>query len=304
MKILLSDLTRAQVEGIEGRMRPGVASGIGFLDARERLLEVVRRDYLVCRRLGISPTQIADRMESIVGKAYRLADLARRGKISLPLDAVRGMTEGHGTGIVVEERFCVTGQHWLGVQECPFEDQKGEPCKSLDYANADLCIENLDPRSVVHRIQSWFGFRDSRVVFPGLAIHLIRDHHFFEGSVRYRVDPGNVAAVLEIEVGVDYAPRRATEATWRFIEGTGDAYDSLEPVFREHFGRCMNDCDEVIELAEGVRIYVKGDTCSVIAEREHALGEGLVVRGAEWGAPVIHRGTSVCQRFQTSYVVP
>jgi len=137
----------------------------------------------------------------------------------------------------------------------------------------------------------------------GQSCALSSNHNFFEGSVRYRVDPKRVAAVLEIEVGVDYAPRRATEATWRFIEGTGKAYDLLEPFDREHFGRCMNDCDELIEPAEGVRIYVKGDTCSVIAEREHALGESLVVRGAEWGAPVINQGTWVYQRFETSYVV-
>ena len=80
MAILLSDLSLARVEAIEARMRPGVFSQIGFLDAHERLLDVIRHDEIACQKLGISPEQIGDRIESIVGKGYRLADLAERGR--------------------------------------------------------------------------------------------------------------------------------------------------------------------------------------------------------------------------------
>ena len=46
-----------------------------------------------------------------------------------------------------------------------------------------------------------------RLFFPGLIIHLIREHNFFEGSLKYRVEPEQIIKLLELEPGHDYTPQ-------------------------------------------------------------------------------------------------
>lgn len=181
-------------------MRPGMSSETGFLNAHERLLDVIRRDEAACQKLGVSLDQVADRLESIVVEAYRLADLSSRAHPS----SIDVLMAGDEAGIVVDDRFRVTGRHLLGRQGCPFEDEASQRCKEARYASADFTIENLryGERSTLRHVESLF--RRPLLEFPGLAIHLIRDHHFFEGSVRYRLAPRRAIAVLENQPGLDY----------------------------------------------------------------------------------------------------
>ena len=42
------------------------------------------------------------------------------------------------------------------------------------------------------------GVTGLRFAFPILALHMIADHHFFEGNVQYRVDPEAAARTLDL----------------------------------------------------------------------------------------------------------
>lgn len=40
--------------------------------------------------------------------------------------------------------------------------------------------------------------------FPGLIVHLVRDHHFFEGKgTPYRLEPTTAARVLELPIDAE-----------------------------------------------------------------------------------------------------
>ena len=82
-------------------------------------------------------------------------------------------------GKVIDSNFRVSGITYRGIQECPWKD-------SGNYSNLDFVITNL-------RL-------NESLPFPGLIVHLIRMHHFYEGRKSpYRVDPELAARILVIK---------------------------------------------------------------------------------------------------------
>jgi len=188
LKVLIEDLSPAAISRIEENMRPGAFSDSGFLGPHERLVDVVRRDERQLAKLALTTEQIADRLESIVLQAYRLRDLRDQE------DPGSSPTMLYELGIV-EGRYEVMHTQFFGFQECPFENTAGEPCSATH--GTDFHVRCRDDERELH--------------FAGLAIHLIRDHHFFEGNVHYRIDPGKVAEFLQLEPGWSYAPEWVQE---------------------------------------------------------------------------------------------
>jgi hypothetical protein len=165
----------AFILALERRLRPGGFSDFGFLGFTERLLDRLRTDDAWLHRHGITHEQIADRLEAVIG------------------DAERALKESHETTVVVD-RFAVEFSGSFGFQECPFS------LTSPSIAWPEF------------RQPEWCGFDGNnftihdpatkRSVFvPKLAIHLIRDHHFFEGNTPFRVDPEAIVTLLQIEPG-------------------------------------------------------------------------------------------------------
>src|SRR5512143_752038 len=105
MHLLISELSPDRLARIERRLRPGAASATGFLAPGERLAAVIARDAETLRALRVTPEQIADRLESIAGAAYRLSDLARRGRLQLDQAALDGFRHRAGPGITVGAQF-------------------------------------------------------------------------------------------------------------------------------------------------------------------------------------------------------
>lgn len=69
--------------------------------------------------------------------------------------------------------------HWCGYQTCPWD------CSSCLWSDLDFRIENERVGGVLKG--------------PGLIVHLIREHQFFEGSESpYRVDPMRLVQVLGV----------------------------------------------------------------------------------------------------------
>ncbi len=104
MKIVLSHLSASQIQAIERRRRPGQASEVGFLDASQHLEEMIAEDRQTCRKLGVTPENIADRLEGIVGRAARMVELTHRGQNQLRSEEIDGFLSAGNPGITVSER--------------------------------------------------------------------------------------------------------------------------------------------------------------------------------------------------------
>lgn len=284
MPLLIGDLSAERIAHIEHRMLPGQSSGIGFLTQGERLADIIARDETTCAVRGISPRQIADRLETLVGRAKRRVLLAlRRGERG---DEVEGFMNGRGGGVLLEG-FRITGIQYRGLQACPFEDTTGATCEPFIYSASNYCIEHVDTKRQIR--------------FPGLIIHLAREHHFFEGSVTYRLEPSDAIDVLGLERDVDYAPKYATEAIWHGVMATGDPYEKVKK--NSVVDVSIDDAREVVEVVPGIRIYVKESRCVLIAEREHLMEEPLLIDGTTWPAERFRPGTCVYARGKERYVL-
>lgn len=90
------------------------------------------------------------------------------------------------------EQFTVNTTSYFGYQNCPL-------CNSDEKANNDCRSDN---ESIVINKKT-----KEQIFIPGLIVHLIRKHQFFEGNTPYRVDPLNAIKVLDIEPNIDYKPK-------------------------------------------------------------------------------------------------
>ena len=281
----LQELSANQIAEIERRMRPGASSQGGFLANREQLAKVIARDEEACAKRGISPEQIADRLETLVGRADRRVSLALAIGDQDARSMIDGFMNDEGEGVSIEG-FRITGHHFRGLQECPFSDE----CERSPYACANYTLIQL---------------QSSRAItFPGLIFHLIRDHHFFEGDVPYRLDPGRAIDALELRPGIDYAPIYATETCWRPSSFTSNTYEKAiqHPVFRSQLFD-PEDARNVFDLAPGVRILWNGEMCIASADREHVVDAPLVIAGVTWPAMRLYKGTTIYVVEDDTYVV-
>lgn len=153
---------------VEELMRPGRLSTSGFLGPNERLEQVLTEDdRLVKTVLGTTHEVIADRIEYFV----------REGANATPF-SIDGI---HFDGTHVDEIYFVRCEEWMGGQECPYGDVK----TFMPYSSMDFQVTNK-------RL-------GEKLFFPGGIVHLIRNHHFYEGRESpYRVDPRRACRVLDI----------------------------------------------------------------------------------------------------------
>jgi hypothetical protein len=149
---------------IEARMRPGAFSKSGFLGPDERLADVIAADAHTLRRLHLDYVQIAAGIEALLAAAE--ASPARRASV--------GQLE------------CRV-QVYQGFQICPWaRDPRRGQCSAgqgVRHGSIDWRIRN---RATGEEMQG-----------SGLIVHLIRDHHFFEGKMSpNRVHPERLAHIL------------------------------------------------------------------------------------------------------------
>lgn len=176
MRLLPSELSSETIRRIERRMRPGGLSVAGFLDEQELLSDVVRRDEEILAGLGIEPERITDRLLELLVAANEEFQ-AQGGQVPRNGLIVNGRYHIYGFDVTVR-RF----------PTCPFESDDGQMCDGHRacerFAAHDFAIVN--------------GVTGLRFGFPILALHMIADHHFFEGNVQYRVDPEIAARTLDL----------------------------------------------------------------------------------------------------------
>ncbi len=298
MKVNVRELSAKQIKRIEKRMRPGGeaenASQSGFLARREGLIDVIERDERTLAELKITPEQIGDRLESLISQAYRIINLSLRGRVYLTEREVDSM-ECRGPGVLVEGKFLVAGVAYCGWQECPFESRQGEPCSDMIGSSVDYWIENI--------------VNGRKIEFPGLAIHLIRAHHFFEGSVEYRVDPVEVTLALELEPGKDYSLISESELVWVYAGSTSEGLERLERdgwsrhwSTNESYEDVYRNPDEIAILDDQICFYLRDDRCVSVARSDHFLERAPIIREAEWECREIPKGVQGWIRRERSYV--
>lgn len=144
-------------------MRPGEYSQSGFLGPDERLAEVLAADAHALAALDLSAERLAGGLRALLDPVVSVRKSAAR-----------------------------IGHHWIslkryrGFQRCPFEDGCGAGIgPDQRFASLDWQVRNLKT------LQALKG--------PGLIVHLIDAHGFFNGTqVPYRVEPGALARLLEL----------------------------------------------------------------------------------------------------------
>jgi hypothetical protein len=192
-----SAMRTISINELEERMRPAAYSSQGFLGQTESLENVVAQDSQTLKTLGISHEQIAIALENVMqcvkDQSYKLSEdnypefVEREGEGYIPdlyhpesiprfsLDNLPNTDVGY----LVGNKLQVFNVQYRGMQECPWG------CEYEEWGSFEFLILNRQSGKFV--------------TFPGLIVHLIRKHHFFEGlESPYRVDPAEVVQVLEL----------------------------------------------------------------------------------------------------------
>lgn len=147
-------------------MRPGVLSQDGFLGENESLKEVIEKDAETLKDMGITYDDLANKLDNLIKAAF---------------------SSGKKSARVGNYKIWII--QYCGFQICPWtQDIHSGQCTAgggPDYSSNDWKIRNLRTK------QEMSG--------SGLVVHLIREHHFFEGfETPYRVDPRELACLLEL----------------------------------------------------------------------------------------------------------
>ena len=191
---------------LEERMRPGACSEKGFLWPTESLEAVIDHDNQTLIRLGVSHDQIADALEHILQRLQDDRDWEREAKCEAP-DLYHPRSIPHyglgnlpatDVGYLVGSKHQLLIQQYRGWQDCPWGCPIDAGASSFDFL-------------ILNRQSGKF------VTGPGLIVHLIRKHHFFEGlGTPFRLDPARAVEVLELTGH----PASADRGVWRGARGT------------------------------------------------------------------------------------
>jgi hypothetical protein len=145
-------------------MRPGSFSRTGFLGRDESLVDVISRDAKTLSELDLSCVVLASELDELVTAAEASpAHQVRIGALECQVQVLQGF------------------------QICPWApDPDRRQCDAglgVRHASIDWRITDLETAEEMRG--------------PGLVIHLIRDHEFFEGRMSpNRVEPLQLARLL------------------------------------------------------------------------------------------------------------
>lgn len=268
----LHGLSQESIKMIEQQMRPGWSSEVGFLAPNDSLQEIIQRDLQVLEENNITGKQIGDRIETILGKARRHATLFYTGRSKLTREHIEGFTFNRGIGIPVENRYLLKATHCRGLQNCPFGTSKNECEDEHRYGFMDCSLTNMKT--------------GEEIDFPGLLVHLAREHSFFEGNTKYRVDPQKLIDVLELQSNVDYSPTYVEERGWfsHFSTGSTDISKLMD-----FYKDLIDSPEEVMKVKPGLTIYLKNRNNRLegllFCEEEIQFEEALLIHGT----PLIER---------------
>ncbi len=202
------------IEQLDQRMKPGGCSQAGFQAENEKLLEICLKDSTFLQNRRITHEQIADRLEAILIKADFL---------------LRQPRPSHGCFLDRSNRVAIIGKtlevptyfSTCGIQECPFSEDLADSKTWCGTGTSKIKIINMISGKCLNNITE-------------LHVHLIRDHHFFQGNTEYRLDPEAAIEVLGIESEIDYHVKTITDKSWKGIEYLGEFDEKILLAAREN----------------------------------------------------------------------
>jgi hypothetical protein len=171
LKEILSTLPQdpQKLRELEKKLRPRYlgryGSTEGFMGINESLKEILISDYITLRNLGITYSQIADRLDSLMEVGGRGGEIGR---------------------------FKFGGEISCGEQLCPWED--AHSCNQyIMWLVPKNGKKGFEPGEVFNALGS--------IEISGLMPHLIREHYFFEGKEsNYRINPEDIYEILNEEI--------------------------------------------------------------------------------------------------------
>lgn len=289
----IEDLSWREIRAIEKRMRPGRYSYEGFLGGeqgffrrKEKLRDVIERDAQLLEKYGITHKQVGDKLESLIGQAFRQWNLAERA--GQDYYAAR-----ENRGALIDGFLRVTAIGWMGSQFCPwFGDEHGTYCGEGSH---DFTVYNLKQKS--------------KIEFPQLMAHLVRDHHFFEGNTPYRLNPEDAIKLLELKPSMDYTPKTETETVWRMniftlppreIERLKKSAEKVpDAAMDRELSKYSLDENATLE------VYLAGDKGLLIANCPNFifLKRPLRIDGVEFtGGTRIYSGVCLIEKVKNTYI--
>lgn len=211
--------------------------GLGFMDKNDRLLDIYHADLKTLEDKNITFQQIADVLTSITEKYKRKCTLIGSARINdsaeyspdiesyhknelLQLDRALFLKKTNASypdmcpsvetqnPIIIDKRYLVTCISYWGFQGCPFVFFSKQVSRSETGGGDDYWIYDLVTKKSIQ--------------FNDLLIHLIRDHHFFEGNTHHRLDPLTVIDFFDLKSEVDYSCNFVETERWVRVNEGGD----------------------------------------------------------------------------------
>jgi hypothetical protein len=238
-------MKKHRINAIEEIMRPGRLSARGFLGLDEKLEDVLAGDSKTVKGLGITHKQLADRVEYFIRKSIQMLKDTYE---------INGNIPDNTANI---EKYKVRVISWKGFQECPW-------CAHLrryQYSSLDFMVTNKET--------------GEKVTFPGLIVHLIRMHKFYEGKgTPYRLDPAKAARVLDIKPNFKYSIKTVEEKYWSGGSSTGSIDENFcgsQDIIR--------GAKRIIEIQNGAKGFMRGNNLVIVSPQEVQLKEPLFIDG-------------------------
>lgn len=251
-QLFVESLDDEQLLAVKERIKSRYSNN-RVIPSNQKLGDILEADRKRLLRLGITPEQLADRIDSLVGQAKTIAEITRPS--SQREEYLRG-------GVALANGFRVSESHCRCQDSCPFSEET-RYAETCGYTSGNYGIQG----------------KGEKVTFTALMPHLLRDHHFTVFHPRHS-DEGvlpleHVVKALDVQPGVDYSPKRVTLVNWvsnlsRYNSAAGIRFGPFS--LRERFpGRqeLVENPDAEIEVAEGVTFYRKGGLGLLVCRKDN-----------------------------------
>jgi hypothetical protein len=181
----------------ESRFVPDGWSVTGFLSPGETVASVQAKDDATLKRLGLTHAQFASAVEELILSTAMCEQLCHDFDGYREAGTPACECTGWRKGVIKYGRFKGVEVEYVshrGIQLCPFSESLENSLGSVN-----VCGRSSGQVRV---------FGDTPMTVSELMPHLIRDHHFFEGSVPYRVDPEAFARLAGLVPAPAAEPKR------------------------------------------------------------------------------------------------
>ena len=217
-----------KVTEFESLLMPGTEcfSSEGFMGAKETISGIIGEDTEILRQQGVTHQQVADKLDSLLGRWGTAGFLKKR--LSIPKQSALEpyqRPEDIGVkfttkGTIVDETFQVNLFSMKnGAQSCPFEYF----LEGRDSSSPARCGVGMISGFITNVKTG------EEIPMNDLLPHLVGDHHFFEGrGTPHGLDPEKAIRVLEINPGVDYKAKVVRDLFWYGREPCGDEREVAE----------------------------------------------------------------------------